>query len=31
MKPMLGGFDKVKFAEGFNVEDCYFPIVLITY
>lgn len=26
----MGGFDKVKFAERFNVEDRYFPIVLIT-
>lgn len=26
----MGGFDKEKFAERFNVEDRYFPIVLIT-
>lgn len=26
----MGGFDKVKFAERFSVEDRYFPIVLIT-
>lgn len=26
----MGGFDKVKFAERFNVEDRYAPIVLIT-
>ncbi len=26
----MGGFDKVKFAERFNVADRYFPIVLIT-
>ncbi|WP_253896071.1 nitroreductase family protein [Solibacillus sp. R5-41] len=26
----MGGFDKVKFSESFNVPDRYFPIVLIT-
>ena len=26
----MGGFDKVKFAERFNVDERYFPIVLIT-
>lgn len=26
----MGGFDKVKFAERFDVEEQYFPIVLIT-
>lgn len=26
----MGGFDKVKFVERFNVSDRYFPIVLIT-
>lgn len=26
----MGGFDKIKFAERFNVPDRYFPIVLIT-
>ncbi|GHH99485.1 nitroreductase family protein [Neobacillus kokaensis] len=26
----MGGFDKVKFSERFNVSDRYFPIVLIT-
>lgn len=26
----MGGFDKVKFSERFNVPDRYFPIVLIT-
>ncbi|MGE7021611.1 nitroreductase family protein [Solibacillus cecembensis] len=26
----MGGFDKVKFSERFNITDRYFPIVLIT-
>lgn len=26
----MGGFDKVKFAQRFNISDRYFPIVLIT-
>ncbi len=26
----MGGFDKVKFAERYKLEDRYFPIVLIT-
>lgn len=26
----MGGFDKVKFSERFNISDRYFPIVLIT-
>lgn len=26
----MGGFDKVKFAQRFNISDRYFPVVLIT-